>query len=154
MTMKTNLPVAVAFGFWTAAAQAQSSTDTTLVNMVRDLGFEYVEITNGPNQIKVEAIRGDEKYEVIYDADTGKILEQEVERADITEIGLTGVEIDSEDDDFLDDDDDDDDDDYGDDGYDGDEDDDDDYDDDDDDDEDDGDDGGGDDGDDDDDDDS
>ncbi len=101
------LPVATAYAHWTAAANAQATTDG-IITMYEDLGFQYIEIKEGITQTKVEAIMADgRKVEVIYDNETGQILKQETERADADEIGRVGIEIDQEDEDFLDDEDDD-----------------------------------------------
>ncbi|MEM7752223.1 MAG: PepSY domain-containing protein [Pseudomonadota bacterium] len=147
MYVKTALPIATAFALWTAAANAQTAATDAIISQYSDMGFQHIEIYEGITQTKVEAIMSDgRKVEVIYDSSTGRILKQENGRADASELRLTGVEVEREGGDFLDDDefedddrfDDDDDDD--DDGYDDDDDDDDGYDDDgDDDDEDDGD---------------
>ena len=128
--MKYTIPIATAFALWMGAAHADDFTDTIVANL-KELGYNYIEIKNGPSQVKVEAIRGDEELEVIYDRATGKILKQETERADADDRGDSGIEIRSTDRDFLDDDDDGRDDDYDDDDHDSDDDnDDDDYDDD------------------------
>ncbi len=107
---KTTLPVAVAFALWSTAAHADRFTDA-VVDRYQELGFDYIEVKEGINQLKVEAILGSQKYEVIYDRETGEILKQETGAADLADIGSSGVEIDREHEDFLDDDDFDDDDD-------------------------------------------
>ncbi len=64
-------------------------------------GYTKIEVTTGLTQIKVEAIMGNSKVEVIYDAVTGAILKQESGWAKRSERG-TGIEVKSEDHDFLD----------------------------------------------------
>ncbi len=112
MYIKPTLTVAAAFTLWSAVANAGAFEDT-IIQRYKDMGFQFIEIDQGPTQTKVEAIMPDgRKVEVIYDRATGKILKQENERADSREIARTGVEYDHDDDDFLDDDDNDDEDDH------------------------------------------
>ncbi len=91
-------------------AGADPFTDAVVKNL-RDLGYQYIEIQRGATQLKAEAVRGTEEFEVIYDLATGHILKQERGRADAEYIGRTGLEISARNRDFLGDDDDDDDDD-------------------------------------------
>ena len=114
--MQKTLALTTAFALWTAAAQADGFTDAVLAKF-QERDFDYIEVKEGPTQVKVEAVRGTQKLEVIYDRATGSILKQEQERADSDEIGRSGIEIDRRNEDFLDGDDlagrsDDDDDDY------------------------------------------
>ena len=95
------LTVAVAFALWGAAANADQLTDQ-IAQRYQELGFDYIEIKEGIDQVKVEAIQGDRKMEVIYDRATGKILKQETERASAAEMRRRGVEIDSENENFVD----------------------------------------------------
>ena len=106
MTYKptTTLPVAVAFALWSTAAHADKFTDA-VIERYQELGFDYIEVKEGVSQLKVEAIRGSQKYEVIYDRSTGRILKQETEAAEADEIGRSGVEIDTRRRDFIDSDD-------------------------------------------------
>ena len=105
--MKTYfLPLAVSATLLGSAALADAFVDG-VVNNLRDLGYEYIEVTRGVTQAKAEAVRGTQKIEVIYDLATGRILKQEYETAGPGYLGRTGVEIDVERRDFLDDDDDD-----------------------------------------------
>ncbi len=107
---RSALTITAAFAIWTTAAGAQSATSDAIIEQYQGLGFDFIEIKEGPTQTKVEAIMPDgRKFEVIYDA-SGRILKQEIERAEADELLLAGVEVSSEDEDFLDDDDDDDDD--------------------------------------------
>lgn len=91
----------------TAAAVAIAGTmafaDAFTDQIVADLqgqGFTAIEIKNGINQIKVEAIRGDIKIEVVYDRSTGQILKQEQESSAGENI-REGVSIRDEDRDFV-----------------------------------------------------
>ncbi|BDW84215.1 MULTISPECIES: PepSY domain-containing protein [Roseicyclus] len=113
-----------------AWAQSQNVVDVdALVTEYQTRGATYVEVYQGPTQIKVEATQGNQTLEVVYDAATGAILYTELDPADAEDMRRSGVEFNREDRDFtLDDDEDDDDDSYDDDddGYDDDDDDDDD----------------------------
>ena len=102
--MQKTLTLAAAFALWSAAAHADEFTDTVLAKF-QERDFDYIEIKEGLTQLKVEAVRGDQKLEVIYDRETGSILKQEQERADADEIGRSGIEIDRRNRDFLDEDD-------------------------------------------------
>jgi hypothetical protein len=87
-----------------ATMSLSAMTADDLIAAYQAKGYTRIEVKTGLTQIKVEAVKGSVKVEVIYDAATGAILKQESERASRDERG-TGVEISSEDGDFLDDDD-------------------------------------------------
>lgn len=105
--MHRSLKLAVAFSIWAGVAQADAFTDAIVTNL-QDLGYEFIEIQSGISQVKVEATRGTDKLEVIYDRVTGAILKQENEQAEAEDIGRSGVKIRNRDRDFLRDSDDDD----------------------------------------------
>jgi hypothetical protein len=88
-----------------AAVPVSAASMVDVDALVADLeaqGFEYIEVKQGPTQIKVEAIRGDQKVETVYDAASGEVLKQEVEHAG-DDAGRSGVSVRSRDDDFADD---------------------------------------------------
>jgi hypothetical protein len=101
--MHRSITLAAAFTAWVGMAHADAFTDTVVSNL-QELGYEFIEIQAGINQVKVEAIRGTEKLEVIYDRASGSILKQENEVAEDDEVGRTGVKIRIRNRDFLDDD--------------------------------------------------
>ena len=104
MYRSKTLPVATAFALWGAAVSAQSASDN-IVKQYQDMGFKFIEVKEGVTQTKVEAIMPDgRKVEVIYDNRTGRILKQENERASAEERRRSGVEVDRDNRDFLDDD--------------------------------------------------
>ena len=111
MKMKTKLMMFTA----TAALSANMAVSQTafsaeaLADAYIAEGYTYVEVTVGPSQTKLEAIRDDRQVEVIYDNATGAVLKQEFEDADDDYVGRTGIEIETSDDDFEDDEDDEDD---------------------------------------------
>lgn len=102
--MQKSLALSTAFALWSVAAQADGFTDAVLAKF-QERDFDFIEVKEGPTQVKVEAIRGTQKLEVIYDRATGNILKQEQEAADADEIGRSGVEFDRRSADFLDSDD-------------------------------------------------
>lgn len=100
--MNRSIPIAAAFAVWVGVAHADGFTDSIVANL-QGLGYEFIEIQNGIGQVKVEAIRGAEKLEVIYDRATGQILKQEREQAELSETGRSGVQVRDRNRDFLDD---------------------------------------------------
>ena len=64
------LPIATAFAIWSGAANADAFDDKIIANL-RELGYDYIEIERGATRLKVEAIRGAEELEVLYDLDYG-----------------------------------------------------------------------------------
>lgn len=108
--MKHVLMATTAAGlFMSSSAFAQSWLDTAIAGY-QGQGVDFIEVERGPTQVKIEATMGNQTLEVIYDALTGDILKSEQEAADPEYIGRTGIEFDTDDEDFLDDDDSDDDD--------------------------------------------
>ena len=87
--------------FFSATAATAAITPDQLITAYRNQGYTSVEVKLGPTQIKVEAVSGRQKIEVIYDRETGTILSKE--RSLATGDDLTGgVEIGKSDDDFID----------------------------------------------------
>ena len=58
--MRNSLTLAAAFTAWVGMAHADAFTDSVVSNL-RELGYEFIEVQDGINQIKVEAIRGTDK---------------------------------------------------------------------------------------------
>ena len=104
--MKRTLMMTAALIFGGHMAFAALTTDTVVTDLTA-LGYTRIEIKTGPTQMKVEAIRGTEKLEVIYDIDSGDILKQEIESVDADDDIAPGAEISTDDEDFVDGDDDD-----------------------------------------------
>jgi uncharacterized membrane protein YgcG len=99
--MKTLLlPLAASAMLFGSAALADAFVDG-VVNNLRSLGYEYIEVTRGVTQARAEAVRGTQKIEVIYDLATGQVLRREYELAGPGYFGRSGVEIDSVRRDFL-----------------------------------------------------
>ena len=83
-----------------ASAFAQSFND----KIAQDLGskgFSRIEIKNGPGQTKVEAVRGSDKVEVVYDNATGSIVKQEWEPVGADDDTAPGLEVRRERRDFV-----------------------------------------------------
>src|SRR5690349_21341182 len=78
--MKRILLASVAMLGLSASAGLAQSTADQIVAGLQAQGYSHIEVTQGPSQIKVEAIRGQTKLEYVYDRVTGAILKQEVER--------------------------------------------------------------------------
>jgi len=109
MMNKTLFPLTTAALLMGSVAIADPFAEAVVKNL-QDLGYDYIEVKRGQSQLKAEAVRGDRKLEVVYDLATGQIISREDEWADDDYVGRSGVEIRTENRDFLDDDDDDDDD--------------------------------------------
>ena len=99
--MKRTLMMTAAFVFAGQMAFAALSTDS-VVNDLTGQGYTRIEIKTGPTQMKVEAIRGTEKLEIVYDLETGAVLEQETGEIYQGENTAPGVEISTDDEDFVD----------------------------------------------------
>jgi hypothetical protein len=84
----------------TGPVMAQSLVDR-LVAEYKALGYSFVEIYEGPSQIKVEATQGNQTLEVVYAAATGDILYTDLDLADLDEMLRTGVEFNRESRDFV-----------------------------------------------------
>lgn len=96
----TLLASAAVTGLAATPALSQSLRDQ-LIAGYQTQGYDFIEVKTGPTQIKIEATRGNQTLEVIYDASTGEILSQEVGRAEAEDQGRTGVELDTRNEDFL-----------------------------------------------------
>ena len=75
-----------------------------VIDSFQSEGFSRVEVKTGPTQTKVEAIRGQQKVEVVYDRATGNVLKSETERLsprDQTE-NIAGLEVSNGSSDFID----------------------------------------------------
>ena len=98
--MKRLLLLSTALIFAATMSMAAITADELVVRYQAQ-GYTRIEVKTGPTQIKVEAVMGNTKVEVIYDALSGEILKQETSQASGDDLG-TGVELSIEDEDFLD----------------------------------------------------
>ena len=107
--MKTFLlSTTAALALIASAGHAQSVADQ-VIQQLQAQGYDRIEVTNSPNQVKIEAIANGVKFEAIYDATTGELLSDEFEPVDGDEDMASGVSVRTKTEDFLDDDEDDDD---------------------------------------------
>lgn len=75
-----------------AAAHADTFTDA-IVNNLQSLNYTTIQIVDAGAQVKVEAVRGTETLEVIYDRATGGILRQEAGTVDAGTDTTPGVQV-------------------------------------------------------------
>ena len=82
-----------------------AAVDTNaLIDSLQSQGYTRIEVKKGLSQVKIEAIRGTEKVEVVYDKETGAVLKSETETVQPGDDVAAGVSIETRDEDFLDDD--------------------------------------------------
>jgi len=110
MKLRTKLMLFTAAAALSANMAFAAVDPNALVAEFQAQGYTSIEVTVGPTQTRVEAVREGEKVETIYDTATGVILQQEIETPDEDDLDDLGFEIEFEDEDFLDGDDDDEDD--------------------------------------------
>ena len=89
-----------------SAALAGFNLDARLAELQTD-GYDRIEVEDGPTQTKIEAMRGNEELEEVYDEASGDLLERETEMPSDDDMS-PGVRITQVDKDFFGPDDDDD----------------------------------------------
>jgi hypothetical protein len=89
------------FGLLAGVASATPFTDQVITGLQAQ-GFDHIEIVQGVTQLKVEAIRGTSTVEIVYDLATGTVLKQETGTVEPGNDTTPGVEIASDDTDFVD----------------------------------------------------
>ncbi len=99
--MKRTTFLAAVFALTAGVALAQSATDAAVAGF-QAAGYSRIEVKTGPNQVKIEAIKGAQKVEVIIDRNTGAVLKRETETVGVGENTSPGVFFDSRNDDFTD----------------------------------------------------
>lgn len=90
--MKTITAILATVATFTAG-QVLALTPQEVAADLQAQGYERIEIRTRAGTIKAEAIRGTEKLEVIYDADTGAVLKTEVETVRPGENTAPGLSI-------------------------------------------------------------
>lgn len=93
MKLKSSLMMFTAAAALSANMAFAAIDPQTLADAYIKEGYTYVEVTVGPTQTKLEAVKGDRKVEVIYDNASGDVIKQDFEDADSEYQGKTGVEI-------------------------------------------------------------
>ncbi|NCO87578.1 MAG: PepSY domain-containing protein [Rhodobacterales bacterium] len=84
-----------------AGVAMASPFDDQIVSSLQSQGFERIEIRTGLTQVKVEAIRGQDKVEIVYDLATGAVLSQQTGRIRANDTVVPGVESRNENRDFI-----------------------------------------------------
>lgn len=97
---RTFLMAGVAFLALTGAAA--SLTVDGLIGDLQAAGYTRIEVKQGPTQVKIEAIKGSEKVETIYDMATGTVLKRETDVVDAGDNTAPGITIRDRRDDFID----------------------------------------------------
>jgi hypothetical protein len=100
--MKTRVKLMAAAFILSGTMAFAAVTSDDLVAQYRADGYTWIEVKTGLTQIKVEAVKGSEKIEVIYDKETGAVLKRETETASVQDQGRTGVQTDTRSRDFVD----------------------------------------------------
>ncbi|MFN3280519.1 MAG: PepSY domain-containing protein [Tabrizicola sp.] len=104
MKLKTRLLSYTAAAVLSASAAFAAVDGQSLADQYLAEGYTYVEVTVGPTQTKVEAIKGGVKIEVVYDNETLAVLKSKEEAADTGDQAKTGSKVRTAGDDFEDDD--------------------------------------------------
>jgi uncharacterized membrane protein YgcG len=76
-------------------------TSDSVITDLQSQGYTRVEVKVGPTQMKVEAIKGTSKVEVIYDIATGTVLKRETGTVGAFENTTPGVQVRDRDRDFV-----------------------------------------------------
>ncbi|MFN3846653.1 MAG: hypothetical protein ACK4RZ_12670 [Paracoccaceae bacterium] len=84
---------ALAFGVMFSGQMAMALTADDVVADLQAAGYTRVEVRVGPTQIKVEAIRGTEKLETVYDAATGAVIKTQVRTVEAGTQTAPGVTV-------------------------------------------------------------
>jgi len=103
--MKRIFALAAMFALPATISFAAIDTDG-LISRFQGDGYTTIEVTRGINETKVEAIRNNEKVEVVYDNTTGSVLETEFGAPDADDDIRPGVTVRDRNRDFVRDDDD------------------------------------------------
>lgn len=84
-----------------AAARAETAVEQVIAGLQAQ-GFTDIEVTTGPNQVKVEASGGGRELEYVYDRFSGEVLMQEAGIDEDEDNEAAAVEVEASDEDFLD----------------------------------------------------
>ncbi|MFN3992602.1 MAG: hypothetical protein ACK4IU_06800 [Tabrizicola flagellatus] len=93
MKLRTTLSCYAAAVVLSAGAAFAAVDGNALADRLLAEGYDFVGVKVGPTQTKVEAIKGTEKVEIVYDNEALQEIKREVETADADEIGRTGREV-------------------------------------------------------------
>lgn len=92
MNLKYRVSLAAALAILGGAAAAQITSDGVIQDLSAQ-GYSRIEVANGPTQMKVEAIRGTEKLEVVYDSATGNVLKSETATIADSDNTMPGIQV-------------------------------------------------------------
>ena len=92
LLLTTSLAVLGA-GFATGAIAAVNELSDRVVADLQSQGYGYIEIEQSPAQLKVEAVRGNDTIEAIYDLASGQRVSEETQPAEAEDLAMSGVEI-------------------------------------------------------------
>jgi hypothetical protein len=92
LAMKRLFTATTALVLLAGAAQAAITARSVADALIAD-GYTRVEVKVGPTQMKVEAIRGTEKVETVYNIETGAVIKSETEAVDNDDNTRPGVSI-------------------------------------------------------------
>lgn len=76
-------------------------TGQDIAAQYQSTGYQSIEVTVGPTQAKVEAIKDGVKTEAVYDLETGNVLKSESETVGANEDISSSVEMNTSDEDFT-----------------------------------------------------
>lgn len=97
----TRFPLIGLAALFLSATGALALSTQDLIDRFSADGFTRIEVKSGPTQTKVEAVRGTEKVEVVYDNASGSVLKREVEMLAPGRVPAPGIEVDTRDRDFV-----------------------------------------------------
>jgi len=80
-------------GFVTVGFAAGNELSDRVTADLQGQGYSYIEIEQSPTQFKVEAVRGSEMLEAIYDLGSGQRVSEETQPVEAEDMGMSGVEI-------------------------------------------------------------
>lgn len=91
MKLKTKLMMFTAAMALSSTMAFAAITGNDVVASYQAEAYSYIQVKEGPTQIKVEAIKDGQKIEVIYDKASGAVLKSETSTANPNEATRTGV---------------------------------------------------------------
>jgi len=100
MKLRSKLMLFTAVMALSTGMAAAAITRGDVVSTYQTQGYTYIEVKDGPTQIKVEAIKGSTYIEVVYDKVSGEVVSTESGTASAEDAAQTGVSVSTVDRDF------------------------------------------------------
>ena len=100
MKIRSRLMLFTAVMALSTGMAAAAITRSDVVTTYQNKGYTYIEVKEGPTQIKVEAIMGSAYVEVVYDKASGDVVSSESGTASAEDAAQKGVSISTVDRDF------------------------------------------------------